>query len=199
MPKIPLKDFIAMNEVDKKLESIHEKILDILPENLSISSVNYEGPELVVYTPDPKKFAESGDIVRTLASSLQKRITIRPDLDSLLPPKQTEEIIHKIKPKEANVTSLDFHEDTGEVLIEATRPGMVIGRHGSTMREITQQIGWTPDVVRTPPIDSNVVSNVRNFLKQQRKERRSILERIGRHIHRPKKSSDKWVGLTTLG
>ena len=96
MPQIPLKDFITMNEVDKKLESIHEKILDILPENLSISSVNYEGPELVVYTPDPKKFAESGDIVRTLASSLQKRITIRPDLDSLLPPKQTEEIIHKI-------------------------------------------------------------------------------------------------------
>ncbi len=199
MPKIPIKDFITMNEVDKKLESIHEKILDILPENLSISSVNYEGPELVVYTPDPKKFAESGDIVRTLASSLQKRITIRPDLDSLLPPKQTEEIIHKIIPKEANVTSLDFHEDTGEVLIEATRPGMVIGRHGSTMREITQQIGWTPDVVRTPPIDSNVVSNVRNFLKQQRKERRTILERVGRHIHRPKKSSDKWVRLTTLG
>ena len=44
-----------MNEVDKKLESIHQKILDILPEDLSISSVNYEGPELVVYTPDPKK------------------------------------------------------------------------------------------------------------------------------------------------
>ena len=99
MPKIPLKDFIAMNEVDKKLESIHEKILDILPENLSISSVNYEGPELVVYTPDPKKFAESGDIVRTLASSLQKRITIRPDLDSLLPLNKQKKLFIKSYPK----------------------------------------------------------------------------------------------------
>ena len=70
-----------MSEVDQKLESIHEKILEILPKNLSISSVNYEGPELVLYTTDPKKFAENGDIIRTLASNLQKRITIRPDLD----------------------------------------------------------------------------------------------------------------------
>ena len=85
-----------MNEVDKKLESIHQKILDILPEGLSISSVNYEGPELVVYTPHPKKFAENGDIVRTLATALQKRITIRPDLDSLLSPEKTKEIITNI-------------------------------------------------------------------------------------------------------
>ena len=78
-----------MSEVDQKLESIHEKILEILPKNLSISSVNYEGPELVLYTTDPKKFAENGDIIRTLASNLQKRITIRPDLDSLLPPEKS--------------------------------------------------------------------------------------------------------------
>jgi len=42
------------------------------------------------------------------------------------------------------VTDLDFHEDTGEVVIEAEKPGMVIGRRGSTLREITQKVGWTP-------------------------------------------------------
>jgi KH/beta-lactamase-domain protein len=188
-----------MNEADQKLESIHKKIVDLLPEGLSISSVNYEGPELVIYTPNPKKFAEGGDLIKTLAGNLQKRITIRPDLGALMSPEEASKLIYKIIPKEANITNLDFHEDTGEVLVEATRPGMVIGRHGSTLRDIMQQIGWTPDVVRTPPIDSAVVSNVRNFLKQQRKERRIILQRIGRHINRPKKSSDNWVRLTTLG
>jgi KH/beta-lactamase-domain protein len=76
---------------------------------------------------------------------------------------------------------------------------MVIGRHGSTLREITQQVGWTPEVVRTPPIESSTVSNVRNFLKQEREERRDILERIGRQIHREEMSDDEWVRITTLG
>ncbi|WP_239642071.1 KH domain-containing protein [Natrinema versiforme] len=30
---------------------------------------------------------------------------------------------------------------TGEVLIEAEKPGLVIGRRGSTIREITQEVG----------------------------------------------------------
>ncbi len=40
---------------------------------------------------------------------------------------------------------------------------MVIGRHGSTLRDITKNVGWTPEVVRTPPIESSTVSNVRSF------------------------------------
>jgi KH/beta-lactamase-domain protein len=75
----------------------------------------------------------------------------------------------------------------------------VIGRHGSTLREITQQVGWTPEVVRTPPIESSTVDNVRNFLKQEREDRRDILERIGRQIHREEMSDDEWVRITTLG
>ncbi|MFC7056852.1 beta-CASP ribonuclease aCPSF1, partial [Halovenus salina] len=82
---------------------------------------------------------------------------------------------------------------------EAEKPGMVIGRHGTTLREITQETGWTPEVVRTPPIESSTVKNVRNFLKQERNERRDILERIGRQIHREEMSDDQWVRITTLG
>ena len=84
-------------------------------------------------------------------------------------------------PADAGVTSIDFYEETGEVIIEAEKPGMVIGRGGSTLREIQKRVGWTADVVRTPPIESSTVSNVRSFLKQEREERREILEReIGR-------------------
>jgi len=76
---------------------------------------------------------------------------------------------------------------------------MVIGRHGSTLREITQAVGWTPEVVRTPPIESSTVKNVRNFLKQERQERREILERVGRQIHREEMADEQWVRITTLG
>jgi KH/beta-lactamase-domain protein len=188
-----------MSTVDKRLDEMRSEVEQEVPGDITITEVTYEGPELVIYTRDPKKFAQDGDLVRRLASKLRKRITVRPDPSSLAPPESARDDIERIIPDEAGVADLDFHVDTGEVVIEAEKPGMVIGRHGSTLREITQTVGWTPEVVRTPPIESSTVSNVRNFLKQERDERRDILERIGRQIHREEMSDDEWVRITTLG
>src|SRR6056297_883962 len=188
-----------MSQVDKQLDTLKSEIEQEIPNDITVTDVKYEGPELVVYTRDPKRFAGDGDLIRRLASKLRKRITVRPDPSALSPPARAEEEVRAVIPEEAGVTDLDFHEDTGEVVIEAQKPGMVIGRHGSTLREITQQVGWTPEVVRTPPIESSTVSNVRNFLKQEREERRSILEKVGRQIHREEMSDEEWVRITTLG
>ncbi|UPV73078.1 beta-CASP ribonuclease aCPSF1 [Halorussus limi] len=188
-----------MSKVDQQLEDLRAEITTELPSDISVSDVKYEGPELVVYTRDPKKFARNGDLIRQLASQLRKRITVRPDPDVLSRPEDAREQVLDVIPEEAGVTDLDFHADTGEVVIEAEKPGMVIGKHGSTLREITQEVGWTPEVVRTPPIESSTVSNVRNFLKQERDERRSILEKVGRQIHREEMSDDEYVRITTLG
>jgi hypothetical protein len=188
-----------MSTVEKQLDDLKAEIAREVPDDISISDVTYEGPELVVYTRDPKEFASNGDLIRQLAGKLRKRITVRPDPDVLSRPETAREQILRVIPEDAGVTDLDFHADTGEVVIEAQKPGMVIGRHGSTLREITKQVGWTPEVVRTPPIESSTVSNVRNFLKQERDERREILERVGRQIHRERLSDEQWVRITTLG
>ncbi|ESS04977.1 MAG: KH-domain/beta-lactamase-domain protein [uncultured archaeon A07HR67] len=188
-----------MSKVDTQLENLKSTIEQEVPNDVSVTDVKYEGPELVVYTRDPKRFAGDGDLIRRLASKLRKRITVRPDPTVLSPPGEAEAAVQEVIPDEAGVTDLDFHEDTGEVVIEAEKPGMVIGRRGSTLREITQEVGWTPEVVRTPPIESSTVSNVRGFLKTEREERRDILERVGRQIHREELSDDEWVRITTLG
>ncbi|MFB6126780.1 MAG: beta-CASP ribonuclease aCPSF1 [Halolamina sp.] len=188
-----------MSAVDQQLDELEAEIEREIPNDISVSDVKYEGPELVVYTRHPKQFAQNGDLVRKLASKLRKRITVRPDPEVLSRPDEAREDIHRVVPEEAGVTDLDFHEDTGEVVVEAEKPGMVIGRHGSTLREITQEVGWTPEVVRTPPIESSTVSNVRNFLKQERDDRRDVLERVGRQIHREEMADDQWVRITTLG
>ncbi|MFB6109817.1 MAG: beta-CASP ribonuclease aCPSF1 [Halodesulfurarchaeum sp.] len=188
-----------MSAVDRQLEELHETIAEEVPSDISVTEVKYEGPELVVYTRDPKRFARNGDLIRNLASQLRKRITVRPDPAVLSRPDQARETIMDVIPDDAGVTGLDFHEDTGEVVIEAEKPGLVIGRHGSTLQEITQAAGWTPEVLRTPPIESSTVSNVRNFLKQEREDRRDILERVGRQIHREEMSDEEWVRITTLG
>jgi KH/beta-lactamase-domain protein len=188
-----------MSTVENQLEELQATIESEVPNDITITEVRYEGPELVIYTRDPKRFASDGDLVRQLASQLRKRITVRPDPASLSAAEEAREQVLDVIPDEAGVTDLDFHIDTGEVVIEAEKPGMVIGRHGATLREITQETGWTPEVVRTPPIESSTVKNVRNFLKQERNERRDILERIGRQIHREEMSDDQWVRITTLG
>jgi KH/beta-lactamase-domain protein len=188
-----------MSQVDTQLEELKREIEAEIPSTISITDVKYEGPELVVYTRDPKEFAGDGNLVRQLASKLRKRITVRPDPDVLSRPREAREKVVDVIPEDAGVQDLDFHEDTGEVVIEAEKPGMVIGRHGSTLREITREVGWTPEVVRTPPIESSTVSNVRNFLKQERQERREILERVGRQIHREEMQDEQWVRITTLG
>jgi hypothetical protein len=188
-----------MSSVEKRLEALRSEIEAELPPDVSVSDVTYEGPELVVYTDDAKEFARDGDLIRDLASKLRKRITVRPSPEVLAAPSEARERIRSVVPEAAGITDLDFHADTGEVIIEAEKPGMVIGRHGSTLREITREVGWTPEVVRTPPIESATVSNVRNFLKQEREERRTILERVGRQIHREEMADDEWVRISTLG
>jgi len=188
-----------MSTVDKQLENVRATIDEEVPNRISISDVTYEGPELVIYTRDPKEFATDGDLVRRLASKLRKRITVRPDPEVLTPPETAEDEIRSLLPEDATVADIQFLADTGEVVIRAKEPGRVIGRGGETLREITRAVGWTPEVERAPSIDSPAVSNVRTFLTEERDDRRDILERVGRQIHRDPMSNEEWVRITTLG
>ncbi|MFC6862158.1 beta-CASP ribonuclease aCPSF1 [Halomicroarcula sp. GCM10025817] len=188
-----------MSTVDKQLEGVKATIDDVVPRRISISDVTYEGPELVIYTRDPAEFAADTELVRQLASTLRKRITVRPDPSVLTRPGDAERVIRDVVPDDAGVTDIEFDRETGEVRIEARDPGAVIGRGGETRREITAAVGWTPEVVRSAPIESSTVDNVRSFLGQEREERRTILERVGRQIHREPMSDDEWVRITSLG
>ena len=185
--------------IEDLLSDLKTKIEDKLPSGTTISSVEFEGPQLVVYTEDPRKFADNGNIVRTLAKSLRTRIVVRPDPKVLLPPEESIEKINATVPKEAVISNHYFYPDVGEVVIEAEKPGLVIGKHGETLREITKKIGWTPKVSRTPPIKSRTVKNIRAFMRTNHKERKEILKVVGRKIHRECMSKDKWVRVTALG
>ena len=112
-----------MSTVDKQLENVRETIDEEVPRQITVSDVTYEGPELVIYTRDPKEFATDGDLVRRLASKLRKRITVRPDPDALTPPAAAEDEIRDLLPDDAAVRDIQFLADTGEVVIRAETPG----------------------------------------------------------------------------
>jgi len=183
--------------IDDRLKELKDKINDKVPAGITVSQVEFEGPELVIYTDDPKKFADEADLIRILARDLRKRIVVRPNV--LEDPDIAVGEIKSVVPENAGITDIFFDADTGEVLIEAEKPGVVIGKNGATLREITKHIGWTPKVVRTPPIESSTVKQVRQFLRSVNEERKQFLRTTGRRIHRDVTSKDQWARVTMLG
>lgn len=143
--------------IEDVLLDLKHKIEKNLPAGVTITDVEFEGPQLVLYTEEPRKFADDGNIIRNLAKELRTRIAMRPDPRVLATPEDSISIIEEVVPKESVISSYYFDPDSGEVIIEAEKPGLVIGKHGATLREITKQIGWIPKVVRTPPIKSRTV------------------------------------------
>ncbi len=185
--------------VEEVLFELKRKVQSKLPPDINVTGLEFEGPELVIYTDDPKKLADDGEIIRNLAKELRKRVVVRPDLKVLAEPEIAITKIQEVVPKEAVLTNYYFDGETGEVQIEAEKPGLVIGRHGATLREITKLIGWTPKVVRTPPVRSTTIANIKDYLRSVQSERKNILRTVGRKIHRDIASKDQWVRITTLG
>jgi len=181
-----------------KLKEIKEKVVKSLPSKVKVKDVEFEGPFLVVYVKNPQEIANV-DIVKKLAKDLRKRIIIRADPKSLKPKEEAKELIMKIVPKDAQITNIFFDEENCEVIIEAEKPGVVIGKGGATFREILKETGWSPRVIRTPPIKSKTIDSIRSYLLSVREERKEILRKIGERIHRPLLYADKWVRVTFLG
>lgn len=183
--------------IEERLKELKDKINEKIPSGITVSDVEFEGPELVIYTDDPKKFADQADLIKILARDLRKRIVVRPNV--LEDPEKAVTDIRAVVTENAGITDIFFDADTGEVLIEAEKPGVVIGKNGATLREITRHIGWTPKVVRTPPIESSTVKQIRQYLRSVNEERKEFLRTIGRRIHRDVIARDQWVRVTMLG
>ncbi len=186
--------------LEDTIEEAREEIEDEVPDGVRISDVEFEAATLVIYTKDPDAFAEDNSLVRRLAKRLRKRVIVRADPSCLSPTDEAEEAIEEIVPDDAEITDVHFQEDTGEVLVEARKPGLVIGRKGSTLNEIKREIGWTPRVARTPPIPSRTIKDIRRFMRDNVEERKDFLRKVGRRINRGVSSQkEQWVRTTALG
>lgn len=185
--------------VNEILEEIKKTIINKLPERVQVAKVGFEGPEVVIYTKNPEIITENGDLIRNLAKDIRKRIIIRSDKSVLMEPDDTIAKIHEIVPDEASITAISFDEVTCEVIIEAKKPGLVIGKYGSTSREIVKNTGWAPKILRTPPIESETIERIRRTLRQNSKTRKEILEKLGAVIHQETKFDNDWARVTSMG
>ncbi len=186
--------------VEDVLRDTRAKIQQALPPNVDISDVEFEGAQLVIYTKHPEKFADLGEDIRRLAKQLQKRINVRPDPSVLRPIEEAEKKIRDLLPEEVELTNIYWEPDIGEVTIEVAKPGLAVGPGGSVLNDIKRAVGWAPKIIRTPPIASKTVAEIRGYIRQMAEERKRILRAVGRRLHRGTTPNGKpWVRLVGLG
>ncbi len=176
-----------------------QKIVEETAPKGKIVKVDVEGPKVVLYTKDMPFFVDNSNEVRDLATSLKKRVIVRSTADSLMDPVEAKKEIEDIIPEEANIEDIEFDAEFGEVRIEAEKLGLVIGKHGSTLEEITRRTRWTPKLLRKPPIQSDTVRSIRKMLYENRDERLKILKGVGKKIYRKPDADCDWIRITPLG
>src|SRR3989344_7939137 len=104
------------------LKEVRETVNAIVPKEAEVTSVDLEGPEIALYTKNPKVFHDNEDYVRAIAHQLKKKVNIRGDKSLLIEEREAREKIMKIVPEEAKISDIQFMEPFSEVLIEALKP-----------------------------------------------------------------------------
>jgi KH/beta-lactamase-domain protein len=179
------------------------KILKEIQEQLqrNITEANFEGANIVLYTDNEIFFKNGEGKIKEIVNQIKKRIELRSDQKILLSKEKAEEAIRKIVPEEAEITSVIFDFHRSIVVIEAKKPGMVIGKQGSILDNIKRATLWTPQVQRSPAIRSKITENIREVLYANNSYRRKFLNSIGEKVYNGvnPENTQEWVRITFLG
>ena len=167
----------------------------------NVTEASFEGANIVVYTDNEKFFKEGESKIKEIVGQIKKRIELRADQKILMSQEKAEVEIRKIVPQDAEITQVIFDVQRSIVVVEAKRPGMVIGKQGSILDEIKIKTLWTPQVQRSPTINSKITESIRAVLYDNNNYRRKFLNSVGEKIYNewnPEKV-EEWVRLTFLG
>ncbi len=184
------------NDVHAK---IRETILEHMPKDAEITRIEFEGPRLAIYVKNAALLAEQSYVVTEIVNLLHKRIVIRSDQSIRLPEREAEAYIRKLMPTEAEISSVNFDPSLGEVVIEAKKPGVAIGKEAAVLQQVIKETKWRPRILRAPPLHSKIIASTRHILHTESEERSRILRDVGERIFRPTFSKAGYVRLVTLG
>jgi uncharacterized protein len=163
-------------------EAVSKVILKSIPSDSQITSVRFEGPNIALYTKNPKfALTELTYFLSSLSKTLKKRFIIRTDPSSRLPEDQTRQAVVKLLPKDVQVSAIFCDDATGEVVLEVSKqeaidPNMLV--------QIAQSTGWIAHTRRSPHIPSSSINTMHSTLKSSAKERTEFLQKLGKRVFR---------------
>ncbi len=181
------------------MSDILKIVTDKLKEN--ITEANFEGANIVLYTDNEKFFKTGESKIKEIVDEIKKRIELRADQKILPEQKSSDAKIREIVPQDAEITNILFDFYRSIVIIEAKKPGLVIGKQGSILDEIRKTTLWTPQIQRSPAINSKITESIREVLYANNNYRRKFLNSIGEKIYKgwnPEKV-EEWIRLSFMG
>jgi KH/beta-lactamase-domain protein len=157
-------------------------VLQSIPPESRITSAKFEGPNIALYTKNPKfSLTELTYYLSSLSKSLKKRFVIRTDPSIRLPEDETRSNVVKLLPKDVLVSAVFCDDATGEVILEVNHPEFI---DANLVIQIAQDTGWIAHTRRSPHIPSNSISIIHSTLKNSAKERITFFQELGHRIFR---------------
>ncbi len=182
------------------MPDIIKEVLKIVPAE-KIADSAFEGANIVLYTNDKAFFLDHQSIVRQAVSEFKKRIEVRPHPSLCLEPEKAEKRIRELIPEEAGIQDCLFDPPRSIVIINAEKPGIVIGKQGEILRSIREETFWVPLIKRIPPLRSKLIEGIRSVLFDHAEDRKKFLDKTGHRVYdgwlREKKH--EWVRVSFLG
>lgn len=178
-------------------------ILKTIKEELPkvITDAEFEGANIVLYTEDKDFFKTGESKIKDVVDKIKKRIELRAEKTILASEEETDKTIRGLVPEEAEITNIIFDVQRSSLIVEAKKPGLVIGKQGSILMDIKKSTFWSPSVRRSPVIASKITEKIRSVLYANNTYRRKFLNDIGKKIYNEWTSEkmDMWVRVTYLG
>lgn len=166
----------------KDEEAIIKTIFDSIPKESQITTARFEGPNIALYTKNPRfSLTELTYYLSSLSKTLKKRFIVRTDQSVRLQEDETRSIVSKILPRDVIVSAVFCDDATGEVILEVNKPESVISE---TIINIAQSTGWIAHLRRSPHIPSMSINNIHTVLKSSSKERTNFLRELGKRVFR---------------
>ena len=181
------------------LSELKKKISKMIPDDVDYE-VDLEAGSIAIITKQPEAFGGAGDnLTVRIAKTIKRRIVIRPHSDILADEKAVHDAVAQIIPSDADVRKVWLDPALSQVILECDDPSTAVGRKGSNIRALRDEIGWLVDVVRAPAIESRTQHDIRRYRKELADERKSLLRKFGTRIYRTQRPGEPWVRVTALG
>ena len=187
--------------VEDVIKLVKEVAIEVIPDNISFTKIEVEASNVILYTPNLEIFSDNNELIRTLAQKVRKRIIIKADPSVRKTIISAKQKLIEIIPDEAEVVDVKFDEINGDVIIEAANPGRAIGKHGIVLNKVRREIGWNPVVIRSAPMESKTLKEVRNYMldKKIAEVRKKFLKKVGKKVFRDTIEGEQYVRVTALG
>jgi len=183
---------------DELLMEIRNTILNNMPPETKITSIEFEGPKIVIYSLNPIVFYEKDIYIKEIVKSIKKRVIIRADPSIRLPKEKARFLIIKNFP-DLKISNIYFDDISGEVELEISNLNLSIKNNMQLTKDIFKLTMWRPKMIHKPPLKSSTVNQVRELFRSLGEERINFLRQVGQRIHRSIVFKERGVRITALG